>query len=170
MFALAEPPEAWDAPTACDGWTTRDIVGHIVDTTEGYFRAFDAARGDRRGPRRRTACAVMHERANEGAHGVPRRPAGGDDGPAARPTSTRCRRSSRRLGPDDWTGLMVTHAYMGPVPGLLLRGRPADGLRRPLVGHPAGQRPGARPVRRRRGPAGAVHVRDLAGHGARPRR
>jgi uncharacterized protein (TIGR03083 family) len=45
LFALAEPASAWDAPTACTGWTTRDVVGHLVDTTEGYFAAFDAANG-----------------------------------------------------------------------------------------------------------------------------
>src|SRR5258707_115667 len=45
MFAMADPPEAWHRPTACVGWETRDVVAHIVDTTEGYFRGFDAARG-----------------------------------------------------------------------------------------------------------------------------
>src|SRR3954447_22291898 len=45
FFALAEPEEAWDAPTACPGWAVKDVVGHLVDTTEGYFAAFDAARG-----------------------------------------------------------------------------------------------------------------------------
>src|SRR5262245_33954647 len=44
MFEMAERPGAWDAPTACTGWSTRDVIAHIVDTTEGYFRAFDAAR------------------------------------------------------------------------------------------------------------------------------
>ena len=46
MFAMIEDPATWEAPTACEGWTTRDVVGHIVDTTEGYFRAFAAARGE----------------------------------------------------------------------------------------------------------------------------
>ena len=50
MFAMIEDPATWEAPTACEGWTTRDVVGHIVDTTEGYFRAFDAARGEGDGP------------------------------------------------------------------------------------------------------------------------
>ena len=37
LFAMAEAPEAWDAPTACVGWSVRDVVGHLVDTTEAYF-------------------------------------------------------------------------------------------------------------------------------------
>ena len=68
------------------------------------------------------------------------------------------------LGPDEWTGLMVTARLHGPGSGVLLRRRPADGLRRALLGHPAGHRSRARPAGRRRRPAGAVHVRDLAGH------
>lgn len=44
MFALADQPAAWDAPTACENWQVKDIIGHLVDTTEGYFRAFDIAR------------------------------------------------------------------------------------------------------------------------------
>jgi len=45
LFAMAEAPEAWEAPTACVGWSVRDVVGHLVDTTEAYFVSFDAARG-----------------------------------------------------------------------------------------------------------------------------
>ena len=45
LLAMAEAPGAWEAPTACAGWAVRDIVGHIVDTTEAYFVSFDAARG-----------------------------------------------------------------------------------------------------------------------------
>ncbi|HKN45827.1 MAG TPA: maleylpyruvate isomerase N-terminal domain-containing protein, partial [Propionibacteriaceae bacterium] len=44
FFTLADVPETWRARTACPEWEVRDIVGHIVDTTEGYFPAFDAAR------------------------------------------------------------------------------------------------------------------------------
>ena len=45
LFEMAEDPGAWQAPTACVGWTVRDVVGHLVDTTEAYFVSFDAARG-----------------------------------------------------------------------------------------------------------------------------
>ena len=75
MFAIADLPEAWDAPTPCDGWATRDIVGHIIDTTEGYFRAFDAARGTGEATRPH-GLALMAQKANEGAtafRGIPRR-------------------------------------------------------------------------------------------------
>ena len=36
-ITLASEPGAWDAPTACEGWTRRDVIGHLVDTIESYF-------------------------------------------------------------------------------------------------------------------------------------
>lgn len=44
LISLAGRPGAWEAPTACERWAVRDVVGHLVDTTEGYFGAFEAAR------------------------------------------------------------------------------------------------------------------------------
>lgn len=120
FFDLASPREAWDAPTACENWTTRDVVGHIVDTTEGYFTAFDAARGA--GPEGTVhGLPSMAELANEGA--VAFRDATQDE------LLDRLRSDQQKmmgildaLGPEDWTGLMVTHAYMGPVPAFLFAG------------------------------------------------
>ena len=64
FFELAAPPDAWTAQTACEKWTTHDIVGHIVDTTEGYFPAFDAARGTGQAPAPH-GLGIMAERAND---------------------------------------------------------------------------------------------------------
>ncbi|HEY7045452.1 MAG TPA: maleylpyruvate isomerase N-terminal domain-containing protein, partial [Nocardioidaceae bacterium] len=66
FFALAERPDLWHAQSACDRWTTADVVGHIVDTTEGYFRAFDAARGTGEVGEPH-GLPAMSELANEGA-------------------------------------------------------------------------------------------------------
>jgi uncharacterized protein (TIGR03083 family) len=114
MFALAESPDAWERPTACAGWTTRDVIAHIVDTTEGYFAAFDAARGtgtvaDPAG------LANMGRLVNEKAtalRGVPQAEMMG----RMRVDFEKMMGILEPLSPDDWTGLMVTHAYMGPVP------------------------------------------------------
>src|SRR5215472_3228000 len=72
MFELAGEPGAWDAPTACESWRVKDVIGHIVDTTEGYFRAFETARS-------------------------------GADAPSPH-------------------GMVVPHAYMGPVPAFVYAG------------------------------------------------
>jgi len=33
----AVPDDGWDAPTPCEDWTVRDLVGHLVDTTGMFF-------------------------------------------------------------------------------------------------------------------------------------
>jgi uncharacterized protein (TIGR03083 family) len=114
MFALADRPGAWEAPTACEGWSTRDIVAHIVDTTEGYFRAFDAARGTGEVPAPH-GLAAMGQKANEAAtslRGVPQ----AELMERLRNDFHKMQELLEPLGPADWTGLLVTHPYMGPVP------------------------------------------------------
>ena len=114
FFALAERPEVWDAPTACADWSTRDLVAHIVDTTEGYFRAFDAARGSGEVPDPH-GLPLMSQKANEGAtalRGVPQ----DELMERLRNDFDKMQQILEPLGPDEWTGFMVTHPYMGPVP------------------------------------------------------
>jgi uncharacterized protein (TIGR03083 family) len=114
MFAMAERPELWDAPTACEGWSTRDVVAHIVDTTEGYFKAFEAAGGAGEVPAPH-GLAVMGQKVNEAAtsfRGVPQ----DELMERLRNDFNRMQEILQPIGPDDWTGYMVTHPYMGPVP------------------------------------------------------
>jgi uncharacterized protein (TIGR03083 family) len=114
FFDLARPPEAWEAPTACENWTTRDAVGHIIDTTEGYFAAFDAARGA--GQEGQVyGLPAMAERANRQAVAFRTLP---QDVLLERLRSDQQKMSELLdgLSAEDWTGLMVTHSYMGPVP------------------------------------------------------
>ena len=44
FFELVDSDEAWESPTGAGHWQARDLVGHLVDTTEEYIVAFDAAR------------------------------------------------------------------------------------------------------------------------------
>ena len=113
FIELASRPGAWQAPTACEDWAVRDVVGHLVDTIEGYFDSFETARAGRDAtPHPLTG---MHERAGQQA--------------------TRFREASQEemlsrlrndldklmgilepLSADEWTGFIVPHPYMGPVP------------------------------------------------------
>src|SRR5919202_1718246 len=68
FFALAERADAWQAPTACPQWQVRDLVGHLIDVTESYFVAFDAARGGT-GVADALGVRVMQQRLDEGARG-----------------------------------------------------------------------------------------------------
>jgi uncharacterized protein (TIGR03083 family) len=114
LFTLAESAQAWDAPTACEGWSTRDVVAHIVDTTEGYFRAFDAARGMGEVPPPH-GLVVMSRLVDEGASALRDIP---QDELLDRLRSDfyKMQEILEPLGPEEWTGFMVTHPYMGPVP------------------------------------------------------
>src|SRR5262249_27593821 len=44
FIEMADDPEGWERATGAGWWQVRDVVGHLVDTTEEYFRGFDAAR------------------------------------------------------------------------------------------------------------------------------
>ncbi len=114
MFAMAEQPEAWEAPTPCEGWATRDVIGHIIDTTEGYFRAFDAARGTGEAPPPH-GLALMAQKANEGATAF-RGTSQAEMMDRLRSDFSKMQEILDPIGPEDWTGFMVTHPYMGPVP------------------------------------------------------
>jgi uncharacterized protein (TIGR03083 family) len=114
MFAMADRPEAWTAPTFCTGWQTRDVIAHIVDTTEGYFRAFDAARGVGSVPEP-YGLTVMAEKVDEFASALRDIPQP-ELMDRLKTDFQKMQEILEPLTPDEWTGFMVTHAYMGPVP------------------------------------------------------
>ena len=114
LFAMVDSDDVWEAPTGAGHWQVRDIVGHLVDTTETYFVAFDAARS--------------HADVAP-AHGLPGMAARADQMATAfrgepRPAMVERLRSDfdkmmeifDALTEDDWTTLMVPHFYMGPLP------------------------------------------------------
>src|SRR3954464_11064568 len=35
----AVPADAWDSPSPCEGWTARDVVGHLTEWIPGFFGA-----------------------------------------------------------------------------------------------------------------------------------
>src|SRR5215831_2203926 len=117
MFTLAERPDTWEAKTACESWEVRDIIGHLVDTMEGYFKAFEIARSGAT-PENAYGLLGMHERA-------------GDQARAFRELSqtdmmSRVRKDFEQmmgiLGPlnaEEWTSMIVPHFYMGPVPAFI---------------------------------------------------
>lgn len=36
----AVPVDAWDNPAPCEGWTARDVVGHLVEWVPSFFATF----------------------------------------------------------------------------------------------------------------------------------
>jgi uncharacterized protein (TIGR03083 family) len=114
FFALAERPDAWEARTACAEWQVRDAVGHIVDTTESYFVAFDTARSGREaepayglpGMAKRVNTQAQSFRSVPQAELIER----------LRTDFAKMMELAEGLGPDEWAGLTVPHFYMGPLP------------------------------------------------------
>jgi uncharacterized protein (TIGR03083 family) len=114
FFSLAEVPENWQSPTAAGHWQVRDIVGHLVDTTEGYLQRFDTTRtGETAEPVAPIdEMAVTADTRALAYRSVPREQLiarlHDDFGQAMK--------MFEGVGEDDWGGVIVTHAYMGALP------------------------------------------------------
>ena len=116
MFAMAEAPGAWEAPTACENWQVRDIIGHLVDTTEGYFRSWEIARSGSSADA--LGLLVMHEKAGEGGKSFRELPQA-EMMSRVRKDLDQMMAILEPLTADEWTGLIVPHTYMGPVPAFI---------------------------------------------------
>jgi uncharacterized protein (TIGR03083 family) len=114
FFELVDSEEAWQARTGAGHWQVRDLVGHLVDTTEAYFAAFDAAR---------------NHKAVDPAYGLPGMAARCNEMAQAFRSAPRQELVERArtdfdkmmelfvgLTDEDWTNLLVPHFYMGPLP------------------------------------------------------
>lgn len=114
MLKLADDPAVWEAPTGAGHWQVRDVIGHLVDTTESYFRSFDAARGNGTVPDA-LGLPDMAKYVNEGAldlRSVPQR----ELLDRLRGARDRMLGIAAELSDDEWSSLMVPHKYMGPLP------------------------------------------------------
>jgi uncharacterized protein (TIGR03083 family) len=114
MLEMASAPSVWEAPTAAGHWQVRDVIGHLVDTTEGYFAGLDAARGNSVAPDPLGVRGMDHH-VDEGAlafRGTPQ------DELLARLEKDRAEMLAIIEGfdADQWGGFLVPHKYMGPLP------------------------------------------------------
>lgn len=112
--ALTSPEHTWEAPTACVGWEVRDQVGHMLAVTEGYFVSFDAARGHGQAPEAlglAPMAAEQDERAKS-FRGTPQP----DLLDRLQTDFSKIMGTFEGLTTEDWSGLMVPHGFMGPLP------------------------------------------------------
>ena len=114
FFDLVDNDDAWEAPTGAGHWQVRDLVGHVVDTTEAYFVSFDAAREHKEVdpayglPGMAARCDAM----TQAFRSVPRAELVG----RARTDFDKMMQTFDGLTDEDWTDLLVPHYYMGPLP------------------------------------------------------
>jgi uncharacterized protein (TIGR03083 family) len=114
MFGLVGTDEAWTAPTGAGHWQARDVVGHLVDTTETYFIGFDAARGNG-SPPPLVPLVDMAVHVDAGAQAL-RTVSRAELVARCRADFETMRGIFKALSDDEWTGMMVPHKYMGPLP------------------------------------------------------
>jgi uncharacterized protein (TIGR03083 family) len=116
FFAIADDPANWRAPTRCAGWEVRDMVGHMIDVTEGYLGRWELARAGAAAPAP-LGLAAMAETLNRNAlalRGLTRDEALG----RLKSASETMLAIFDGLTEDEWGGFLVSHPYIGPVPSL----------------------------------------------------
>ncbi len=115
FFQLVDDPRNWNVQTRCTEWQTRDIVGHMIDVTEGYLKRWDKARKNE--AIGTAGLLVMSSDLNKGAQSfrsLPREEA------IARLKADYARMMDifGKLTQEEWGGFIVTHPFMGPLPSL----------------------------------------------------
>jgi uncharacterized protein (TIGR03083 family) len=115
FFDIVNDPKNWPVQTRCTEWEVRDIVGHMIDVTEGYLSRWDLAR--KHEPAGALGLLVMGEQLNKNAQAfrsLPREEAIS----RLKADSDQMLAIFDTLTPEEWSGFMVTHPYMGPLPTL----------------------------------------------------
>lgn len=115
FFRLVDDPKNWLVQTRCTEWQVRDLVGHMIDVTEGYLKRWEMARKGE--PANAVGLNVMAHDLNQGAQAfrsLPREEA------IARLKADYQQMMAifESLTPEQWNNLMITHAFMGPLPTL----------------------------------------------------
>ncbi len=115
FFRIVDDPKNWNVQTRCTEWEVRDLVGHMIDVTEGYLTRWDLARQGKATDT--SGLLVMGDSLNQHAQAfrsLPRKEA------IARLKSDYNQMMSifEKLTPDEWNNFLVTHPYMGQLPTL----------------------------------------------------
>lgn len=119
FFDIVDNPQDWNVQTRCTEWEVRDMVGHMLDVTEGYLSRWELAR---QGQAAGTAgLLVMADSLNQHAQAfrsLPRVEA------IARLKTDYGKMMDifQKLTPDEWSNFVVMHPYMGPLPAFFYTG------------------------------------------------
>ena len=113
FFNLVDDPKNWNVQTRCTEWEVRDMVGHMIDVTEGYLTRWEKARKGE--PANTVGLLVMSTDLNTHAQAfrsLPREEAitrFKDD-------YTKMMEIFEKLTAEEWGSFIVTHPFMGPLP------------------------------------------------------
>jgi uncharacterized protein (TIGR03083 family) len=115
FFKIVDDPNNWNVQTRCTEWEVRDIVGHMIDVTEGYLARWEKARNNE--PIDTAGLLVMGESLNKHAQAfrsLPREEAIG----RLKDNYNKMMDIFEKLTPEEWNNFLVTHPYMGALPTL----------------------------------------------------
>ena len=115
FFNLVDDPKNWKVQTRCTEWEVRDIVGHMIDVTEGYLTRWDKA--NKKESADSVGLLVMGRDLNDHAQAfrnLPREEA------ISRLKNDYAKMMTifEKLTTDEWNNFMVTYPFMGPLPTL----------------------------------------------------
>jgi uncharacterized protein (TIGR03083 family) len=115
FFKLVDDPKNWQVQTRCTEWETRDIVGHMLDVTEGYLTRWDKAR--KKEPIDSVGLLVMSRDLNSHAQAFRslKREVAID---RLKHDYAEMMDIFDELTADEWNNFIVTHPFMGPLPAL----------------------------------------------------
>jgi uncharacterized protein (TIGR03083 family) len=113
FFRLVDDPHIWRVQTRCTEWQVRDIVGHMIDVTEGYLKRWELARNGE--PANTAGLHVMATDLNRGAQSF--RSLSREEAIARLKTDyDQMMRIFDSLTAEQWSGQIITHPFMGPLP------------------------------------------------------
>ena len=116
FFKIVDDPDNWNVQTRCTEWEVRDIVGHMIDVTEGYLTRWEKARNNE--PIDTAGLLVMGESLNKNAQAfrsLPREEAIS----RLKDNYNKMMEIFDKLTAEEWNNFIVTHPYMGPLPTFL---------------------------------------------------
>lgn len=115
FYEVIDNPDNWLVDTRCEGWQVRDLVGHMIDVTEGYLTRWEMAK---RGELPQgLGLEVMADELNRGALAF--RSLSRDEAIARlKSASDRLMAIFEDLSEDEWNNFLVAHIFMGPAPTL----------------------------------------------------
>jgi uncharacterized protein (TIGR03083 family) len=114
FYDIIDDPKNWNVQTRCEDWEVRDMVGHMIDVTEGYLRNWEFARKGEEAPPT-LGLPVMGEKLNEHAQAF-RKLSREEAISRLKSASDKMMSIFENLSDEEWGGFMVMHPYMGTLP------------------------------------------------------
>lgn len=113
FYDIIDNPANWNVDTRCEGWEVRDIVGHMIDVTEGYLARWAIAEKGDEAPGA-LGWVVMASKLNDGALAF--RLLSRDEAIARlKSSSDKLMAKFEGLSEDEWYNFQVAHVFSGPV-------------------------------------------------------